>query len=226
MTSPGWGLRVAVLVMVYFATAITSADELCYCSEDCIHEDQCADFKEMKAEFQQLTSRSSEWNRVRDKLKERVCDKKARDVCCARERSLREGRVCLSSGGQSGTCQQESHCKRSTSVTSSSSCGSDLTCCVEERDCKKGRRDPPKGRREPPDPIGVRTFNRARGPSGERRKGGLCGIERSDLKVFNGKPAKEGQFPFIASLVWTSPRPRGPVSSFCGGVLITSRLVG
>ena len=56
------------------------------------------------------------------------------------------------------------------------------------------------------------------------QEGGLCGLEGSVPFVFGGKEAKEGQFPFMASLVWTSRRTR-KVSSFCGGVLITSRHV-
>ena len=56
------------------------------------------------------------------------------------------------------------------------------------------------------------------------REDALCGLEGSVQFVFGGTEAEEGQFPFMVSLVWTSRRTR-KVSSFCGGVLITSKHV-
>ena len=53
---------------------------------------------------------------------------------------------------------------------------------------------------------------------------GLCGLEGSVEYVFGEKEAKDGQFPFMAYLVWQSRR-RRRVQAFCGGVLITPKHV-
>ena len=209
----------ALLLVVCLVLPATAEDHQCYCSEECIHQDSCTDFKEESAKFYKLDKTSPPYNSALDHLKGRVCDQDAKHVCCTRERNPRMGRLCFTAGGSSGTCQQQSRCQQS---SARDSCGWGLVCCVEEKECKKGTRGSSDGSED----VGVRCAGvRCGRPSWSRKpsSGSLCGIERSDLKVFNGAVAKEGQFPFMASLVWTSPRPTGPVTPFCGGVLITRR---
>merc|ERR1711971_931416 len=196
------------LLLLYLLPLTVSALE-CDSTEKCIPQDNCPDFQAEKSNWRRLDSRTTAYKEALQELQERVCDKKTKGVCCPSTDS--QGKVCTTRRGVEGTCQLEQSCRGSLppiwGPTELTTCGS-LTCCPDWATL-----DSPVLESPSTNDVSVRTV-----------ENGLCGLEGSVNFVFGGKQAKEGQFPFMASLVWTSRRTR-KVSSFCGGVLITSRHV-
>jgi len=180
-----------------------SAARKCGYREDCVARESCQDYRQGVQELKQLGRGTPERKELLEELKESVCDKTkgSESVCC--ERDPKQGRACLTSGGELGSCQ--SSCSGAT--TYSSSCGNnDLSCC--------GRAAPEEAT------VDVRGWFERPEPA---LPGGLCGLDDTPTDyVWNGKEARQGELPFMASLVWTSRRSRR-VTSFCGGVLITSK---
>ena len=180
-----------------------SAARECGYREDCVARESCQDYRQGVQELKQLGRGTPERKELLEELKESVCDKTkgSESVCC--ERDPKQGRACLTSGGELGSCQ--SSCSGAT--TYSSSCGNnDLSCC--------GRAAPEEAT------VDVRGWFERPEPA---LPGGLCGLDDTPTDyVWNGKEARQGELPFMASLVWTSRRSRR-VTSFCGGVLITSK---
>ena len=198
-------------VLLFLSPLTVSAME-CDSNEKCIPQDSCPDFQAEKSIWQNLIKKSKAWNEALVELKERVCDKKTKGVCCPS--TEKQGRACKTRRGVEGTCQLEQSCRGSGPPIWGSmeltTCGS-LTCCPDWATLDRPVLPSPSN------DVDTRTVPKV-------QEGGLCGLEGSVPFVFGGKEAKEGQFPFMASLVWTSRRTR-KVSSFCGGVLITSRHV-
>jgi len=198
-------------VLLFLSPLTVSAME-CDSNEKCIPQDSCPDFQAEKSIWQNLIKKSKAWNEALVELKERVCDKKTKGVCCPS--TEKQGRACKTRRGVEGTCQLEQSCRGSGPPIWGSmeltTCGS-LTCCPDWATLDRPVLPSPSNE------VDTRTVPKV-------QEGGLCGLEGSVPFVFGGKEAKEGQFPFMASLVWTSRRTR-KVSSFCGGVLITSRHV-
>jgi len=180
-------------------------DLKCTDYEECIPSATCQQFVDENKRFEQMTKGTREWQTQLEKLKDVVCNKKGKGVCC--EKNPTVGRFCLTMKGDSGSCQTRSGCSQSNSVYSQS-CGPDYTCC--------------EGKEAEENNVSIRSGNL---PPGKPGRPGICGLEDEvEPYVFGGTAAKPGQFPFVASLVWTSKYSR-KITSFCGGVLITSRHV-
>ena len=199
----------ALLCLPILSTAQSSCDP----DEKCVLQYSCPDFNQQKNLWanMNMNRNSEEWTEALLDLKDRVCDKGTKGVCCPSEEGV--GRTCTTRRGEDGTCQLEQSCLGTAPPIwgggAQTTCKS-LTCCpdwatlespvVEANEVSVGKFEP------------VRDV-------------GLCGLEGSVEYVFGGKEAKDGQFPFMASLVWQSRRRRGKVQAFCGGVLITPRHV-
>jgi len=202
------------LVLLLLSPLAVSALE-CDSNEKCIPQDNCPDFKVEKSNWEKLSRGTEAWKEILQELKDRVCDKKTKGVCCPSED--KQGKTCRTRRGVEGTCQLEQSCRLvgppiwgSAELTT---CGS-LTCCPDWATLERPVLESPLS-----NDVSSRTV-----PKVEEIEMGLCGLEGSVEFVFGGKEAKEGQFPFMVSLVWTSRRTR-KVSSFCGGVLITAKHV-
>ena len=199
------------LVLLFLSPLAVSALE-CDGNENCIPQDNCPDFKVEKSIWENLKRNTVEWKEGLKELKERVCDKKTKGVCCPS--TDKQGKTCRTRRGVEGTCQLEQSCRGTGppiwGSRESTPCGS-LTCCPDWATL-----DSPVLQILSND-VSSRTVPKV-------REDALCGLEGSVQFVFGGTEAEEGQFPFMVSLVWTSRRTR-KVSSFCGGVLITSRHV-
>jgi len=199
------------LVLLFLSPLAVSALE-CDGNENCIPQDNCPDFKVEKSIWENLKRNTVEWKEGLKELKERVCDKKTKGVCCPS--TDKQGKTCRTRRGVEGTCQLEQSCRGTGppiwGSRESTPCGS-LTCCPDWATL-----DSPVLQILSND-VSSRTVPKV-------REDALCGLEGSVQFVFGGTEAEEGQFPFMVSLVWTSRRTR-KVSSFCGGVLITSKHV-
>jgi len=196
------------LLLLYILPLTVSALE-CDSNEKCIPQDNCPDFQAEKSNWSKLDPRTKAYKEALQELQDRVCDKKTKGVCCPSTDA--QGKACTTRRGVEGTCQLEQSCIGSGppiwGSTELTTCGS-LTCCPDWATL-----DSPVLESPSTNDVSIRSV-----------PNGLCGLEGSVPFVYGGKEAKEGQFPFMASLVWTSRRTR-KVSSFCGGVLITSRHV-
>ena len=196
------------LLLLYLLPLTASALE-CDSNEKCIPQDNCPDFQAEKSNWSKLDPRTKAYKEALQELQDRVCDKKTKGVCCPSTDA--QGKACTTRRGVEGTCQLEQSCIGSGppiwGSTELTTCGS-LTCCPDWATL-----DSPVLESPSTNDVSIRSV-----------PNGLCGLEGSVPFVYGGKEAKEGQFPFMASLVWTSRRTR-KVSSFCGGVLITSRHV-
>jgi len=199
------------LVLLFLLPLAVSAMDECDANEECIPQENCPDFQAQKNVWKNLKPKTKARKEALDELKGRVCDKDTKGVCCPSTES--QSKACTTRRGWEGTCQLEQSCREFASPIWGSSelttCGS-LTCCPEWAILDR--------------PILSNHVSSRTVPIPKVKKGALCGLEGSVEFVFGGKEAKEGQFPFMASLVWTSKR-TGKVTSFCGGVLITSRHV-
>jgi len=184
--------------------------EKCDPDEKCVLQDNCPDFRQQKSLWRNMIKGTGEYKEALQELKDRVCDKGTKGVCCPSEEGV--GRTCTTRRGEDGTCQLEQSCLGTAPPIwgggAQTTCKS-LTCCPDWATLES----PVVEANE----VSVRKVEPVRDV-------GLCGLEGSVEYVFGGKEAKDGQFPFMASLVWQSRR-RRRVQAFCGGVLITPRHV-
>ena len=166
----------------------------------------CQEFMDSKEAWRNMVRGTRAHKEALGELKNSVCEKATQSVCCI-DRS-RAGAECETNRGEAGSCRPSSLCRGSPVYSKSTTCGH-LTCCPEWA--------------KRPDPVVVRQ-NLPKFSAPKVNKHALCGLGSSVNYVFGGEKAEEGQFPFMASLVWTSKR-TNKVQSFCGGVLITNRLL-
>jgi len=200
---------IGLLVVSFYIATINSAlpetDLKCLDNEKCIKDETCQQFIEEREKWNKLTKGTPKYTELLTKLQGAVCNKDKKGVCC--EKNPAEGRFCLTGRGDSGTCQTFKGCSRVNRFFSAT-CGKDYTCC--------------KGKEEEVIETNDVIVRSSILPTGHPDRRGICGVEGAEEYVFGGTEARDGQFPFVASLVWTSKYSRR-VSSFCGGVLITSR---
>jgi len=187
--------------------AVLAADDCDKETEECVPQSSCKEFMESKEAWRNMAKGTEVYKEALQELKSSVCEKETQRVCCIDRR--KEGAECETSRGEGGSCRPSSLCRGSPVYSSSLTCGQ-LTCC------------PQWAQREAP-PVAVRE-NLGKFTAPKVNTHALCGLGGSVNYVFGGQKAEEGQFPFMASLVWSSRRTR-KVQSFCGGVLITNRHV-
>jgi len=187
-----------------------SSCEKCDPDEKCVLQDNCPDFRQQKSLWRNMIKGTGEYKEALQELKDRVCDKGTKGVCCPSEEGV--GRTCTTRRGEDGTCQLEQSCLGTAPPIwgggAQTTCKS-LTCCPDWATLES----PVVEANE----VSVRKVEPVRDV-------GLCGLEGSVEYVFGGKEAKDGQFPFMASLIWQS-RQRNKIQAFCGGVLISPRHV-
>ena len=207
--------RIILLLTIFPISMSQDQDTDCDAGYQCENGNDCPSFKTEREKLKQYQSRSNEYRKLLNKLKNRVCNKKLQKVCCEVEddTSCEAGYQCEDTNNcQSYKVEREKLGQYQPRTTEYRN----LMIKLRSQVCNKTLKKICCKVEDPQPDFTVRMNNESPSwiPSSDE-----CGIPGGDAAfVYGGKEAKLGEFPWMVLL--GSQRKSGTIDWTCGGALI------